>query len=53
MEARLAGMRPRPRLGYGGRAFNLNPALRKTVPGVYLGEDAATALTRIRQLAPL
>jgi methanogenic corrinoid protein MtbC1 len=53
MEARLAGMRPRPKLGYGGLAFNLNPALRKTVPGLYLGEDAAIAAARVRQLAPI
>jgi DNA-binding transcriptional MerR regulator len=53
MEARLAGMRPRPRLGYGGLAFNLDPALRQTVPGTFLGEDAAQALARIRQLLPL
>jgi methanogenic corrinoid protein MtbC1 len=53
LEARLAGMRPRPRVGYGGLAFNLNPVLRKTVPGVFLGEDAASALAQVRQLAPL
>jgi hypothetical protein len=46
-------MRPRPKLGYGGLAFNLNPALRKTVPGLYLGEDAAIAAARVRQLAPI
>jgi DNA-binding transcriptional MerR regulator len=53
MEARLAGMRPRPKLGYGGLAFNLNPALRQTVPGLFLGEDAMRAVARIRQLLPL
>ncbi len=53
MEARLAGMRPRPKLGYGGRAFNLKPALRNTVPGVFLGEDAGAAIAQIRRLAPL
>lgn len=52
MEARLAGMRPRPKLGYGGRAFNVKPALRQTVPGIYLGADAASAVTQIRRLAP-
>jgi DNA-binding transcriptional MerR regulator len=53
MEARLAGMRPRPKLGYGGLAFNLDSALRQTVPGIFLGEDATQAVTRIRQLLPL
>lgn len=53
MEARLAGMRPRPKLGYGGLAFNLDPALRQAVPGLFLGEDAGAALARIRQLLPL
>ena len=52
LEARLAGMRQRPKLGYGGLAFNLKPALRQTVPGVFLGEDAAGALAQVRQLAP-
>lgn len=53
LEARLAGMRPRPKLGYGGLAFNLKPALRKTVPGIFLGEDAASAMAQVRQLVPL
>jgi DNA-binding transcriptional MerR regulator len=53
MDARLAGMRPRPRLGYGGLAFNLKPALRKTVPGIFLGEDGEQALAIIRKLLPI
>jgi DNA-binding transcriptional MerR regulator len=53
MEARLAGMRPRPKLGYGGLAFNLNPALRETVPGIFLGEDAGAAAARVRELLPM
>jgi methanogenic corrinoid protein MtbC1 len=53
MEARLAGMRPRPKLGYGGRAFNLKPALRQTVPGIFLGEDAARAVAQVQRLVPL
>jgi MerR family transcriptional regulator, light-induced transcriptional regulator len=26
--------------GYGGRAFNINPELRRTMPGIFLGRDA-------------
>jgi DNA-binding transcriptional MerR regulator len=53
MDARLAGMRPRPKLGYGGLAFNLKPALRKTVPGIFLGEDAEQDIAIVRELLPI
>ena len=52
MDARLAGMRPRPRFAFGGRIFNLKPNLRTIVPGLFLGEDAAQAVARIRELFP-
>lgn len=37
----LARLRPRPLFGFGGRAFNLDPGLRRRLPGHFLGEDAA------------
>src|SRR5579859_451187 len=53
MQARLAGMRPRPRFGFGGRIFNADPKLRSSMPGLFLGENAATAREQVRQLLPL
>jgi hypothetical protein len=44
----LAGMRPRPKLGFGGRVFNLKPALRETTPGIFLGETLAEGLVKVR-----
>ncbi len=48
--AGLAALRPRPKFGFGGRVFNLKPALRETTPGLFLGETLPEAITRIRQL---
>jgi DNA-binding transcriptional MerR regulator len=53
LDARLAGMRPRPRFAFGGRAFNTQPELRTMVPGLFLGEDARQAVRRIREFLPL
>jgi DNA-binding transcriptional MerR regulator len=53
VQTRLVGMRPRPTFGYGGQAFNLKPALRDTVPGVFLGEDASQALRLIHGILPV
>jgi methanogenic corrinoid protein MtbC1 len=53
MDARLAGMRPRPKFGFGGRAFNLKPELRTLVPGLFLGEDARQAVAAVRGLLPI
>jgi methanogenic corrinoid protein MtbC1 len=39
--AGLARLRPRPLFGFGGRAFNLEPDLRRQLSGSFLGEDAA------------
>lgn len=36
----LAEAFPQVHFGYGGRAFNLNPELRRSVSGVFLGHDA-------------
>ena len=41
---------PRPKFGFGGRAFNLNPALRTAIPGVFLGETLVQACAAIRNL---
>jgi DNA-binding transcriptional MerR regulator len=53
MDARLAGMRPRPRFAFGGRIFNLKPSLRASIPGLFLGEDAGQAVACVRELLPL
>jgi methanogenic corrinoid protein MtbC1 len=36
----LLSAAPDTRFGYGGRAFNLHPELRATMPGAFLGQDA-------------
>jgi hypothetical protein len=46
----LARMRPRPKFGFGGRAFNSRPALQQRVGGVFLGESVPVALGNIRRL---
>jgi methanogenic corrinoid protein MtbC1 len=53
LDARLAGMRPRPRFAFGGRVFNAQPALRKIVPGLFMGEDARQAVAAVRAFLPL
>jgi len=53
LPARLAGMRPRPKFGFGGRIFNENPGLRASLPGIFLGENAASARETARTLLPL
>ncbi len=35
---------PRPLFGFGGRVFNVQPELRTRVPGIFLGENARTAV---------
>lgn len=47
VQARLEKTRSRPVFGYGGRVFNLKPAVRMGVPGVYLGETLDKALQNI------
>jgi DNA-binding transcriptional MerR regulator len=46
----LLGMRPRPKFGFGGAAFSLNPELQTSVPGVYLGDNIAQARAAVRRL---
>lgn len=46
----LAGLRPRPRFGFGGAAFVRHPELQTTIPGVFLGETVLEARTSVRKL---
>jgi methanogenic corrinoid protein MtbC1 len=41
---------PDLRFGYGGRAFNLHPELRATMPGIFLGQDAREAANTIANI---
>lgn len=41
---------PKPVFGFGGSAFNANPHLRATVPGVFMGEDAQAALANVKSV---
>lgn len=41
---------PRPLFAFGGRAFNVHPELRKDIPGVFLGENARSAVEYIAAL---
>lgn len=53
LQPALGRLRPAPKFGFGGRAFNLKPALRQAVPGLFLGETLSQATHAIRQLFPL
>ncbi len=35
---------PRPVFAFGGRAFNVQPELRREIPGIFLGENARSAV---------
>ncbi len=39
-----------PIFGYGGRAFDLQPELRKEIPGIYLGDTLQAAIGSIKDL---
>ena len=41
---------PTPQFGYGGRAFNLNPALAERMPGRFLGQNAQDAVDAVADL---
>lgn len=49
IHAGLNAMRPKPKFGFGGRAFNLSPSLRETTPGVFLGDTLSSGVHRLRQ----
>jgi methanogenic corrinoid protein MtbC1 len=40
---------PSPMFGFGGRAFNLNPALSRKIPGTFLGHTAQDAIDVISE----
>jgi methanogenic corrinoid protein MtbC1 len=46
----LALTPPTPHFGYGGRVFNLNPALTQKMPGRFLGKDALEAVDSVAEL---
>lgn len=48
----LAQAFPQVHIGYGGRAFNLQPELRQGMPGTFLGHDAHEAIEHIARLLP-
>lgn len=50
LQEQLNRLRPAPIFGYGGRAFNLVPDLRKRVPGMFLGETLEASLTETKAL---
>lgn len=52
MQAKLSRLRPAPLFGYGGFAFVYDPALRKLVPGIFLGETMDAAVEKIAGLLP-
>jgi MerR family transcriptional regulator, light-induced transcriptional regulator len=41
---------PQVHFGYGGRVFNINPELRQSMPGVFLGHDARELVDTAGQL---
>lgn len=44
----LKKIKPAPSFGYGGRAFDYNPAMRTEIPGIYLGSTFAEALNSVK-----
>lgn len=47
---KLSSDLPELRFAYGGLAFNGDPQLRQTMPGVFLGEDARQAIDAVQAL---
>lgn len=52
MQDKLSRLRPAPLFGYGGFAFVYDPALRKRVPGIFLGETLTAAVEKVTSLLP-
>ncbi|HEX9013772.1 MAG TPA: cobalamin-dependent protein [Anaerolineaceae bacterium] len=50
LQEKLSAIRPAPLFGYGGRAFILQPDLRQSVPGIFLGENLAQTVSAVRRL---
>ena len=53
LDARLGGMRPRPKFAFGGWIFNQQPRLQTIIPGLFLGQDARQAAATVRDFLPL
>jgi methanogenic corrinoid protein MtbC1 len=49
-DLRLTVIHPRPRFGFGGRAFNAQPDLRASVQGIFLGETSADGAAQAGRL---
>lgn len=49
-QGQLARLRPRPQFGFGGRAFNYDPALRESLPGRFLGETIKAGVETVTRL---
>jgi MerR family transcriptional regulator, light-induced transcriptional regulator len=50
MQEMLKKVRPTPIFGYGGRAFDTKPELRKEIAGTYLGGTFESALDTVKSL---
>jgi methanogenic corrinoid protein MtbC1 len=50
MQEMLKKVHPTPIFGYGGRAFDLKPDLRKEIPGNYLGNTLELAVEAVKSL---
>lgn len=53
MHASLAKLRPRPLFGFGGAIFNLQPTLRDSTGGIFLGQSLPEACATIQRLLPI
>ncbi len=48
--AKLANLRGKPKLGYGGRYLDENPEARVSLGGIYLGQTLSEGLAKVRQI---
>jgi hypothetical protein len=53
LKEKLDVISPTPLLAYAGTAFDNNPKVQQTVPGIYLGENFDEALEKIHDLVKL
>ena len=53
MHAKLATLRPKPLFGFGGAVFNLQPALRASTSGIFLGQSLTEVCSTIQRLFPI
>jgi DNA-binding transcriptional MerR regulator len=47
---RLARVMPRPTFGFGGRAFNADPSLRREIQGAFMGKTSMQGAAQARRL---